>query len=202
VAKFDSQKNSMSYEFKKPSIDQLIKQKSIRQQFSASFSSTISDMKSLALSAASLNASFASLGLISEGEEEEALLFHADEELEDEIDEKAEQEMAEILAELDLMADEEEVLQSSPPPDLFVKSMEKAPPSQDKPVEHPNNNKKKKRTPKFVTDPFANNYELGDEVGTIALIHPPKKKLIATNFDSALLAGIRCIRGCQRWKTS
>jgi DNA replication initiation complex subunit (GINS family) len=177
VAKFDSQKNSMSYEFKKPSIDQLIKQKSIRHQFSTSFSSMNSDMKSLALSAASLNASFASLGLISE-DEEEAFLLQDEEELEDDIDEKAEQEMAEILAELDLIADQEEVLPSSPPPDLFVKSMEKAPPSKEEPVERHSKKKKKKRTPKFVTEPFAKNYELGDEVGNMALVLLPTKEYL------------------------
>lgn len=173
VAVFDGTKSSFRYEFKKPRIEELVKQKSIRQQFATSFSCSIG---------AGLNASLASLGFISEEEEEDAVIREEEEEEKAEEAEKdlapeAEKQLAEILSELDFEPEEDmdEPEQSSPLPettsaqDIFVKSFDKPLPEEDDSMVPTSMKKKKKRLPKFATEPFQDNYELGKEVSIYSL---------------------------------
>jgi hypothetical protein len=157
VAVYDGTKSSFRYEFKKPRIEELVKQKSIRQQFAASFSCSV---------AAGLNGSLASLCLISEEEEEK------EQESEVDLAEEEEKQLVDILTELDfepdMEADEQELPPQSPrttsAQDLFVKSFDKQSPEEDDTMEPTSTKKKKKRLPKFATEPFQDNYELGAEV--------------------------------------
>lgn len=160
VSKFDKKKPQGSFSYnvtkKNNNIKKLIKEKSIRQQFSESFANTSFG-----------NSLGSGLDLIGEEDSQNPdVIMEEDEELHNsgrsDMEAEAEDEMAEILAELVFEPEIVEELQFEPeakpeqaPERPLVEEEEEAPKAKKK---------KKKRTPNFVTEPFVDNYVLGEEV--------------------------------------